>query len=116
MNLSVADVKEALESYEDEHGEGGWYFWKYEAPDSGVMIPGIGNVRVVDSVGGGEGSGEEMYLIFSVQPEGEKYAWNVKYYRKDGYYASFDGSNWDGGFFEVKKVQRTVTLFEEVRK
>lgn len=117
MNLSVKDIETAIESYEDEHGESGWYFWKWEADTvTGVVIPGLGRVRVIEEVGGDEGSGEEMYLIFSLQPEGTEYASAVRYFRKDGYYASFGDSNWDGGFFEVTPVQRTVTIFEEVRR
>jgi hypothetical protein len=116
MTLSVKDVETAIESYEDESGESGWYFWKYEVDhEAGVDVPGLGKVRIVEEVGGGEGSGEEMYLIFSVLPEGG-YAWQRRYFQKNGYYASFDGANWDGAFVEVKPVKRTVTVFEEVRK
>lgn len=116
MNLSVKDIETAIESYEYK-GESGWYFWKYESDEvAGHEVPGVGKVRLIDSVGGGEGSGEEMYLIFSVQPEGTKYASAVRFFRKDGYYASFDGSNWDGGFFEVKPTKHTVTIYQEVRK
>lgn len=115
MNLSVKDVETAIESFEHE-GESGWYFWKYEADQVvGHEVPGVGRVRVIEAVGGGEGSGEEMYLIFSVVPEGG-YAWKTRFFRKDGYYASFDGSNWDGAFYEVEPTKHTVTIYQEVRK
>ncbi len=36
------------------------------------------------------------------------------YIRMDGYYASYDGSEWDGEFHEVKPVVKEVTFYEEV--
>lgn len=33
-------------------------------------------------------------------------------FRKDGYYASHYGTDWDGAFYEVKAAQKTVTVYE----
>jgi hypothetical protein len=56
---------------------------------------------------GGEGQGDKRYVVFKFSDES-----GVKYFRKDGYYASYDGSTWDGDFREVKPVDRVVTFYE----
>lgn len=45
-----------------------------------------------DTERGGEGHGEEIYIIFRLQPNdgGEP-----QFFRIEGYYASWDGENWD---------------------
>lgn len=50
---------------------------------------------------GGEGLGETRYFVVSLtDPDGE-----VQYFRADGYYASWDGDNWDGAkLYEVEAV------------
>lgn len=64
-------------------------------------------IRCVKNVGGYEGSGEERWAVFSLEDET-----GIRYFRKDGYYASYDGTTWDGAFREVKPTERTVVFYE----
>lgn len=84
--------------------------WKSLVPLEvpGVAIPGIGQAVLVEDHGGSEGSGEERWFVFEVtDPEGNK-----RIFRRDGYYASFDGSYFDGPTEEVKPVEKLVTVWE----
>lgn len=56
---------------------------------------------------GGEGQGDTLYIVISLSD-----GTNTRYFRKDGFYASYDGSTWDGDFREVTPVERTVTFYE----
>jgi len=82
----------------------GWYRW-----DEGLAeeIPGLGTVTCVKS-GGGEGQGDAYWLVFNVVDT----AGSVRWFRMDGYYASYDGGYYDGPFSEVKPVERMVTFYE----
>jgi hypothetical protein len=52
---------------------------------------------------GGEGSGEDVYVVFKA---------GTQFFCKSGYYASYDGSNWDGDVREVRPVTRDAIFFE----
>jgi hypothetical protein len=56
---------------------------------------------------GGEGQGDSRYVVFSLTD-----GTDTRFFRKDGYYASYDGSTWDGEFREVKAIDRVVTFYE----
>jgi hypothetical protein len=56
---------------------------------------------------GGEGQGETRYIVLSLTDGAD-----TKYFRKDGYYVSYDGSTWDGEFREVRAIERVVTFYE----
>lgn len=57
---------------------------------------------------GGEGHAEDIHMVFKTTDRNG----NVQYWRKNGYYASYDGSSWDGDFREVRPVERLVTFYE----
>lgn len=58
---------------------------------------------------GGEGMGDNRYLVIKFSsPDGDFY------FRKDAYYASYDGTTWDGYFYAVTPKQKTITVFERV--
>ncbi|XVU22559.1 hypothetical protein ACQPZJ_35565 [Actinoplanes sp. CA-054009] len=63
--------------------------------------------RIGDTYTGGEGGGEDIEMIFEISD-----GLFTRYFRKTGYYYSYDGSNWDGGFSEVKPAQKTITVYE----
>lgn len=109
--MNVQQIEIAL--YEFEHGkygEIGWSAWIYESLPGAVDIPGVGSVEMVERVGGSEGSGEHTHLVFKISGPG-----GVHYYQKTGYYASFSGTYWDGDLFEVAPVQKTITVYKEVK-
>jgi hypothetical protein len=86
-----------------------WHEYHWGHSDE-FVVPGIdGTVAVVESEGGGEGSGEHMHIVFRVSTtDGEEF-----YFKIDGYYASFDGASWDGSeLYEVTPRQKTITVYE----
>lgn len=112
--LTAKDIESAIEAMFDSDTDtdphiGSWYDLKWELRHfQPWKVEGLEHpVLVVEDFGGGEGSGEEMWIIVS---------YDGRYFRKDGYYASFDGDNWDGPFVEVRRSQEIVTVFREVGK
>jgi hypothetical protein len=107
---------ESGEAYWDELRtvleDGGFTPWKGDRID--IKPFPHGKVLVEDDEEtGGEGSQESIYIVFSVESydnhpfnEGGK-----RYFRKQGYYASYDGSNWDGDFHEVWPKQKEITVW-----
>ncbi len=58
---------------------------------------------------GGEGQGDIVYWVFTItDPEG-----NVEYWKRDGYYASFSGSDWSyGDLCKVTPKTKQTTVYE----
>jgi hypothetical protein len=82
-------------------------FWSeahYSEPNYEVASLDV-TLSHVDGEHGGEGSAEYIWQVWkTVDAEG-----NVQYFKKEGYYMSYDGSNWDGELFEVEPFEKTVT-------
>lgn len=103
--MNVKEIEAALE----EQIDGDWGIWEdlgyfrehNEDPNLGV-VEGLGRGEYVDSYGG-EGQGDERWVVIR---------FGDRYFRKDGYYASYDGTTWDGDFREVKPTQKTITVYE----
>lgn len=58
---------------------------------------------------GGEGQGDYAAVIFAVDgPDGRRL------FRKEGYYSSYEGTDWDGNFAEVEAFERTITDYRAV--
>lgn len=117
-----------LEAYFNEENllEDGWGELTYQLKDGtrydynkGDSVPvkpfPHGKVLIEDDEEtGGEGSQESIYIVFSVEsydahPFDDSPA--KRYFHKSGYYASYDGSNWDGDFTEVFPKQKTITVW-----
>lgn len=77
---------------------------KYYLREKDGDIPWLGKAEVVEDFGG-EGEGDLRYVVFKVT----FFNGTVKHYRQEGYYSSYDGTDWDGDFHEVtpKEVLRT---------
>lgn len=98
--------------YEPELWEGevdSWYELEeiFGGADVSFNIDGI-KVEAAEFDTGGEGHGEDIYMVFKTTDKDGV----VQLWRKDGYYASYDGDNWDGDFREVKAVERVVVFYE----
>lgn len=112
--LTASQIERLIEAQFEKESDSGaseitsWYGIKYELGRhvpwqvEGLEYP----VYFHEDHGGGEGSGEEMWIILES---------GGRYFRKDGFYASFDGDNWDGAFVEVQRRQEVVTVFREVK-
>lgn len=74
--------------------------------DRRLVVPGLGTVTLVDSYGG-EGQGDSYWIVFQVD-DGE----TKRVFKRDGWYASHDGSYLDGPTTEVKPVLKTITVWE----
>jgi hypothetical protein len=85
---------------------GGWQDIQDHFSGTPTEVEGLGTVEVIDS-DGGEGQGEVIYFVMKIS-DGD----TVRHFRKDGFYASHYGTDWDGSFSEVSAVQRTVTFWE----
>lgn len=73
------------------------------------LAPDVSITELVEDFGGGEGSGEERYLVFKVvSPDGEQL------FKKNGAYYSYDGDNWDGSLYLVTPYEVTVTKYKKV--
>jgi len=131
VTYTVSELADALDSWTHEEprsytnrlGETvnytntyvGWYGLDdyFEMDHPAFDLPGFGNVRAVEIDSGGEGHGENIHMIFAVQgpDDGEP-----RFFKKEGYYASFSGSTWDGDFYEVERSLELVTVYKKVKK
>ena len=70
---------------------------------------GLGKMVEVDSYGG-EGQGDTWYSV-------KHFVDHDVYIRVDGYYTSYDGTSFDGGWTccsEVKPVEKTITVYNNI--
>jgi hypothetical protein len=91
---------------EDDYKLEGSDFWHeahYGKEDYDLGEFGVAKYVVGET--GGEGSAEYIWQVWSVT-DGEG---NTQFFKKEGYYMSYDGSNWDGSLFEVVPFEKTVT-------
>lgn len=72
-----------------------------------VEIMRLGKVTFVESFGG-EGQGDRMHLVFRL----DTVDGSSRLFKKDGYYSSYGGSEYDAELQEVKATEKTVTVYE----
>jgi hypothetical protein len=56
---------------------------------------------------GGEGQGDAYWVVVSIS-DGE----TARYFRRDGWYASYDGGNLDGPTTEVAPQEKMIVVYE----
>jgi hypothetical protein len=79
--------------------------WSVAEDEVGRVYDVLGGVEVVQSDPGGEGHGEEIYVVVKTLATGQ-------FFRIDGYYASYgDGSVYEGTLREAFPEQRTITVY-----
>lgn len=61
----------------------------------------------VEAEYGGEGQGDQYWMVISVS-DGN----TTRYFRRDGWYASYDGGYLDGDTYEVKPQEKTIVVYE----
>ncbi|WP_099021224.1 hypothetical protein [Mycolicibacterium palauense] len=74
-----------------------------------VDIPDIGIAELSEQFGG-EGQGDQYWAVVKIL--GEK--GETRYFRRDGWYASFDGGYYEGPTDEVYPATETVTVWKTV--
>jgi hypothetical protein len=102
-NYTAREVEQAIEGHDYFDGWGE-IKWSNEG-DVALEIPLNGETVPVTKVAsfGGEGQGDEIWVVVQV---------GTQLFRKDGYYASHYGSDWDGDFEEVAAREKVVTVYE----
>ena len=80
-------------------------FWHEAGDSSEVKLDDNHTATFVDGETGGEGSGEYIWQVWSVKDADG----NEQFFRKTGYYMSYEGSTWDGDLTEVVPFEKTVT-------
>lgn len=103
-----SEVEKRLVKYAIDQGNAEYYAWSFWRDEASVeRVSGLGIARPVDSVGSGEGESEHIHVVVEVA-DGE----TTRFFKKNGYYSSYDGTYWDGTFYEVRPYTRTVTVYE----
>lgn len=95
---------------DNQNGKGSDWWWgecAYELAQDTPIPEGSFVAKCVEDFGG-EGQGDQRYVVFEIIS-----ADGVQYFRKDGYYSSFEGTTWDGDFAEVRPVEKTITVYED---
>lgn len=92
-----AEIEAAVEA------DSSWYLEKGQ----GATITLRGESVAIEAVDtfGGEGQGDDIWVVVRVGDQ---------LFKKSGYYASHYGTDWDGDVTEVKPVQKTITVYEDV--
>ena len=114
----LSEIESKLQGYRgnpeddwyDEDDETSWSTWAYEYDKE--TVPGLGLVEVLDTYKGGEGGGEEALLVFYITPEDGTEPFHVSI---SGYYASYNGTEWDGDLVQVEPRQVSVTQYFTVK-
>lgn len=111
---TVEQVQQELEAWSDAQG----YDWVSSAPsaiaeelwewrpDGGEYTKSFeipsGTVTLIEDHGGGEGDGEERFVVIKV---------GDRLFRYDGYYSSWSGTEWDDTLREVEPFEVTVIQY-----
>jgi hypothetical protein len=83
--------------------QGLWEHMKYEGKSGSLD----GFTAKVEAQYGGEGEGNQYWVVISVSD-----GLTTRYFRRDGWYASYDGGYLDTDTFEVKPAEKVVTVYE----
>jgi hypothetical protein len=95
------EILEAIEESDYSQNE----FWT-ECSNATLKLRGQEvTVRIEDSEGG-SGEGERCMAVISV---------GSQFFKKEGYYASHYGYEWDGDFSEVEPYERTIRDWRNVK-
>lgn len=114
-NLLIGS-REYDEFGDDDYEELSWGHWLHEGTGDFEKISPSLLARTVKTVGGYEGGGEYVEMVIEVRPTIEsREVWYPasRFFKKLGFYTSFNGTDFDGEFFEVFPKQRTVTVYEK---
>ena len=73
--------------------------------DEETLVTMFGDVEVIDKQGDCEGGGDYAMKVFLFK------AHNV-YIKVEGFYSSYNGTEWDEEYKEVFPQQKTITVYE----
>ncbi len=117
MTYTAKDLKSAItagwvDEEDPDYEAAGWDCLSESLFECGegatVKLDGIGTLTGIEERGGGEGDGEERWIIFKVtDAEG-----NERVFRMNGSYYSHYGTEWAGRPEEVVATEKLVTVWE----
>lgn len=116
MSLSIASITQVFDEYEETvalYGTTVTLEGRVDLIDRLIHGPqevetSLGLIEYVAAKDGAEGGGEDIWIVFKL---------DGKLYRLDGYYASYDGSNWgEGDIKEVIAEQKVITVYTAVKE
>jgi hypothetical protein len=81
-----------------------WQELKYEGGEG--TRDGWTGKKVADH--GGEGEGDQYWMVVSLSD-----GTDTRYFRMDGWYASYHGGELDGDVYEVRPQERVVVVYED---
>ena len=102
-NPTLEQINEAISTFDDRGDDN----FAYALSDSLHFLTTIGDVEFVDDFGG-EGMGDHAHVVFKVVSTG-------KLYKIDGYYSSWEGTDWESEAYEVKPVEVTNIEYQRVK-
>ena len=70
-----------------------------------ALAENIGEYKIVYSKGGNEGGGDTMIRVF-------EFVGHDVFLKATGYYASYNGTDWDGEFTEVRPHEKVITVYK----
>ncbi|ANA86355.1 hypothetical protein BH762_gp012 [Gordonia phage OneUp] len=92
-----------------QHGRN-WSYRVYRPQGyTGLKIPGIG-LATLERTHGGEGEGDQYWFVFKITDDDG----NVRYFRREGWYASYDGGHYDGPTVEVRPAEKVITVYKKI--
>lgn len=100
--MSDYTVAEVLEAIEDKFGEDD-EFWYYPQ-DTPLVLRGEAVVPEKIESTGGMDEGSNASIVFKL---------NDQFFRKEGFYASHYGYDWDGAFYECEPKEVVVVQYVE---
>jgi hypothetical protein len=108
---SIEDIKARIQNYVDTKYDGEWSEFNYSINKDGIDdVEGLMDLVVVEAVGG-EGEGDHCHVVLKATT----HLGHEIYFKKDGYYSSWDGKNWeDGEFYHAIPRLKTITVYDKV--
>lgn len=100
-NPTLEQIREAIADFNEVAREKDYEAFEYEVSNSLNFLPGIGEVKFIEDFGG-EGQGDHAHVVFEIAG---------KTYKIDGYYNSWEGTEWNEEAYEVEPVQVTKTEY-----
>lgn len=107
MTFTTRELDEALSKTGDGWGTGWNKVYNLYGSESTHDVTVNGEVVKVRKVDEQITSDEQFDTYLIIEVDG-------KTYRKDGWYASHDGSYWDGGLYEVTKTEVVTYEWKQV--
>lgn len=107
-NPTLDEINEAISEYDDNRDERQTEEFAYEVSNSLHFLPTIGEIEFVEDFGG-EGMGDHAHVVFKVVSTG-------KLYKLDGYYSSWEGTDWQDKAYEVEAKPVMTTEYVAVKE